>query len=134
MHTETTSTSPPTLAARVAREAAAAQHAITTESKKENARQIAELSGCADQARQAEHIRGMVATTLAHLSIDASASTRENAEHWQQWALGIATAITGRPAGARHPPSPGASPDCPETALHPVAPVHGRTRSRAAAP
>ena len=46
-----------------------------------------------------EHIRGMVAATMAHLSIDASAITQENAAHWQQWALGVADGVErGLPA------------------------------------
>ncbi len=85
MHTNTVSTSPQSLA----KEAAAARNAIKADAKKENAKQIAELSdGAKDQ--QAEHIRGMVAATMAHMSIDASAITQENAAQWQQWALGVA--------------------------------------------
>ncbi len=76
-----------------AQEADAALNATTVEAKGENAKQIAALSVGADQAHVTEHILGMVATTMAHISIHASAATRANAEHWQQWALGVAEGV-----------------------------------------
>ncbi|MBK7547641.1 MAG: hypothetical protein IPI20_07280 [Rhodoferax sp.] len=74
-------------------EADPALQAITVEAKGENAKQIAALSVGADQAHVTEHILGMVATTMAHVSTHASTTTRANAEHWQQWALGVAKGV-----------------------------------------
>jgi len=70
--------------------AAPSLRAITAEAKAENAKQIAELSVGTDESHVAEHIRGMVAATMAHVSTHASATTKANAEHWRQWALGVA--------------------------------------------
>ena len=55
---------------------------------------VADLSEGADEAHVAEHIRGMVAVTMGHLSADASAVTRNNAEQWQDWALDVADGVT----------------------------------------
>ena len=99
MNIDTTSTFPPMLAATMTHEAAAAQHAITAESKEENARQITEISDGADANHVAEHIRGLVAVTMGHLSINATAIAGNNAERWQQWALAVADGIErGAPA------------------------------------
>ena len=57
--------------------------------------QIAALRIDANEGHIAEHIRGMVAATMGHLSIQASVSTRNDAEHWQQWALGVADSLVG---------------------------------------
>ena len=76
-----------------AQEADAALQAITGHAKAMNLSRVAELSGCADEADVAEHIRGMVAATMRHLSADAPAITRNNAEHWQDWALGVADGV-----------------------------------------
>jgi hypothetical protein len=43
--------------------------------------------------QQADHIRGVVATTIAHLAVDATAATRDSAAQWQQWALGLSNAL-----------------------------------------
>jgi len=59
----------------------------------ENTRQVAMLSEWADGTQQAEHIRGMVAATMAHMSMDADAVTRENAGKWQSWAQEVADAL-----------------------------------------
>ncbi len=74
-------------------EANAAQQAITGPAKAENLRKVAELSDGADQAQVAAHIRGMVAATMGHLSADAPAVTRANAEQWQDWAIGVADGV-----------------------------------------
>jgi len=91
----TDSTSPLVLA----NEAEAALRAITVETKEESAKQIAVLRDDANEGHIAEHIRGMVAATMANLSSHASAVTLDNAAHWQQWALGVADgldlAVTG---------------------------------------
>jgi hypothetical protein len=76
-----------------AQEAAAALQAITVEAKAENLGRVAELSEGADEAHVAEHIRGMVAATMGHLSADALAITPNNAELWQEWALGVADGV-----------------------------------------
>lgn len=100
MNIDTNSTAP--TADLADREAAASEHAIKAEAKQENTRQIAELSDGANEVQQAEHIRGMVAVTMANLSINASGATRENAGQWQEWALGAADGVErGAPAVAR---------------------------------
>jgi hypothetical protein len=65
----------------------AAQRAIGTTAKAENLKALAELSA----SQRAEHIRGIVATTMAHLALDATSATRDAAAQWQQWALGLST-------------------------------------------
>ena len=76
-----------------AQEADAALLAISDQAKAENLSRVAELSDCADEADVAAHIRGMVAATMGHLSADAPAITRNNAEQWQGWALGVADGV-----------------------------------------
>ncbi len=83
-----------------AQEAAAALQAITGQAKAENLSRIAELSEGTDEAHIAAHIRGMVAATMGHLSADAPAVTRHDAEQWQDWALGVADGVAQTvPAG-----------------------------------
>lgn len=67
----------------------AAQQALGTPAKEENLKAVAELKDLADPQQQHEHIRGIVATTIAHLSSQATAKTREQAAQWQAWALGL---------------------------------------------
>ena len=74
----------------------AATHAIGASAKAENLKALAELSASADSTQQADHIRGIVATTMAHLAVDATAATRESAAQWQQWALGLSDALGRR--------------------------------------
>lgn len=76
-----------------AQEADAALQAITGQAKAENLSRIAELSEGTDDAHVAEHIRGMVAATMSHVSADAPALTRHDAEQWQDWALGVADGV-----------------------------------------
>ena len=60
----------------------------------EGSQQIAALRDDAvDEGHIAEHIRGMVAATMGHLPADASETTRNNAAHWQQWALAVADGV-----------------------------------------
>jgi len=73
--------------------AALALQAITAEAKAENTKQIAALSVGTDASHVTEHIQGMVAATMAHVSTHASTTTRANAQHWQQWALGVAKGV-----------------------------------------
>ena len=66
----------------------------------EGAQQIAALRDDAvDEGHIAEHIRGMVAATMGYLPVDASDTTRNNAAHWQQWALGVADGVAVPVAG-----------------------------------
>ena len=89
MNTESNAVARPS----TAQEADAALQAITGQAKAENLSRIAELSEGADDAHVAEHIRGMVAATISHLSADAPTLTRHNAEQWQDWALGVADGV-----------------------------------------
>jgi hypothetical protein len=90
MNIDTNTKTSSQLAEWTAHEAVAAQLATEADTKAENSKQVAALSECADSGRQAEHIRGLVAATVSQISIHASAATRENATHWQTWALGLA--------------------------------------------
>ena len=82
-------------------EADAAERACTAPAKAANLIQVTALSDGVDQAHVAEHIRGLVAVTKAHLSVNASVATMGNAEHWQGWALGVADGVErGVPAVA----------------------------------
>jgi hypothetical protein len=38
-------------------------------------------------------MRGIVATTMAHLTADATAATRDIAVQWETWALGLIEAL-----------------------------------------
>lgn len=76
-----------------AQQADAAQYAITIEAKTENTKQVAELTDGTPGTHIAEHIRGMVASTVAHVSLNTSATTQADAQLWQQWALGVADAV-----------------------------------------
>ena len=59
----------------------------------EGTEQIAALRDAANDGHIAEHIRGMVAATMGHLSIKASVTTQNDAEQWHQWALGVAEGL-----------------------------------------
>lgn len=76
----------------------AAQDALGSAAMEENLKAVAALADSADKHQQEEHIRGIVATTIAHLSSDATAATRELAAQWKTWALGLADGAA--PAGA----------------------------------
>jgi hypothetical protein len=73
--------------------AAAAEHAahraIGYPAKAANLKALAELAATANHSQQADHIRGVVAATMAHLAADATLATRDSAEQWQKWALGL---------------------------------------------
>jgi hypothetical protein len=71
----------------------AAHRANGDAAKADNLNALAELGSSADSTQQAAHIRGIVATTIAHLSADATAATRNSAAQWQQWALGLSDAL-----------------------------------------
>jgi hypothetical protein len=51
------------------------------------------LRDVANESHIAEHIRGMVAATMGNLSIQASVAVRDDAEQWQQWAVGVADSL-----------------------------------------
>lgn len=87
--TDSNSMAPPS----PAQEADAALQAITGQAKAANLSRVAELSEGTDEAHVAEHIRGMVAATMGHLSADVPTVTRNNAEQWQDWALGVADGV-----------------------------------------
>ena len=89
MNTTTTSMAP----SIGTQEADAAERACTAQAKAENLVQVAALSDGVDQAHVTEHIRGLVAVTMAHLSVNVSTATLGNAEHWQGWALGVADGV-----------------------------------------
>jgi hypothetical protein len=71
----------------------AAQRANGDAAKADNLNALAELGASADNEQQADHIRGIVATTISHLAADATAATRDSAAQWQQWALGLSDAL-----------------------------------------
>jgi hypothetical protein len=71
----------------------AAHRAIGAAAKAQNLKALAELSATADSSQQADHIRGIVAATMAHLAADATAATRDSAAQWQTWALGLSDAL-----------------------------------------
>ena len=67
----------------------AAHRAIGGPAKAENLKALAELATTANLSQQADHIRGIVAATMAHRAADATAATGDSAAQWQQWALGL---------------------------------------------
>ena len=89
MNSESTSMAP----SIATHEADAALRAITAQAKAENSKHVAGLSQGINEVHIAEHIRGLVAVTMAHLSVTASTATVGNAAHWQGWALGIADGV-----------------------------------------
>ena len=80
----------------------AAHDAVSAAAKALNLKALAELSASADSAQQADHIRGIVATTMAHLAADATVATRASAAQWQTWALGLSDALLVAPPAAGH--------------------------------
>ena len=89
MKTDTTTMARPSQA----QEADATERATSDHAKTENLAMFAGLSDAANDTHIEEHIQGMVAVTMGHLSADAPATTRANAEHWQDWALGVANGV-----------------------------------------
>jgi hypothetical protein len=64
-----------------------------TRARDEGVKQIDSLRDVANESHIAEHIRGMVAATMGNLSIQASVAVRDDAEQWQQWAVGVADSL-----------------------------------------
>jgi len=93
MHNDTATSALPSPSLTPAQQADAALRATTIEAKAENTRQVTALADAAAESHVAEHIRGLVAWTVAHVSTNASAATREHTEHWQQWALDVADSV-----------------------------------------
>jgi hypothetical protein len=82
----------------------AAHRAIGASAKAENLKALAELSDTADRGQQVDHIRGIVAVTMAQIAADATVATRDSAAQWQKWALGLSEALPlGVPAPAVNP-------------------------------
>lgn len=82
----------------------AAHRATGTAAKADNLAALAALSTCADNRQQADHIRGIVATTMAHLAADATEATHASAAQWKAWALGLSDALlVDVPASAVNP-------------------------------
>ena len=71
----------------------AAHRAIGDAAKAQNLKALAELSASANRSQQADHIRGIVAATMAHLAADATLAARDSAAQWQQWALGLSDSL-----------------------------------------
>ena len=67
----------------------AAHRAIGAPAKAQNLKVLEEISATANPSQQADHIRGIVAVTMAHLAADATAATGDSAAQWQEWALGL---------------------------------------------
>jgi hypothetical protein len=67
----------------------AAHRAIGASAMAQNLMALEELSATANPSQQADHIRGIVAATMAHLATDATAATGDSAAQWQKWALGL---------------------------------------------
>lgn len=67
---------------------AASAHALSAGAREDNRREVAHLP--VDDQQKAEHIRGLVAATMAHLAAYGTATTLENAAQWQGWALALA--------------------------------------------
>lgn len=78
--------------------ACAARAANGDSAKAENMSALAELAASADSRQQADHIRGIVATTMAHIAADATTATRDSAAQWQAWALALSDALLLDPA------------------------------------
>jgi len=71
----------------------AAHRAIGASAKAENLKALAELSATADRGQQVDHIRGIVAVTMAQIAADATLATRDSAAQWQKWALALSDAL-----------------------------------------
>lgn len=71
----------------------AATQAIGASAKAENLKALAALADIAGRSHQADHIRGIVATTMAHLAADVTQATRDSAAQWETWALGLSDAL-----------------------------------------
>ena len=77
----------------------AAEQALNPQAQTDTLKHLADMASDTSPQQQAEHIRSMVAISLAHLSAHASAATRAYAERWQAWALGLASQLE-QPVGA----------------------------------
>jgi hypothetical protein len=71
----------------------AAHRATGADARARNLAALAALADCANNSQQADHIRGIVATTTAHLAADATVAARDSAAQWQAWALGLSDGL-----------------------------------------
>ena len=71
----------------------AAHRAIGASAKAENLKALNELSATANRSQQVDHIRAIVAATMAHLAADATLATGDSAAQWQKWALGLSDTL-----------------------------------------
>ena len=83
---------PTTIEANATAAEHAATRAIGASAKAENLKALAELSATADH--QADHIRGIVAATMAQIVAEA---TRDSAAQWQKWALDLSDTLPVSP-------------------------------------
>jgi hypothetical protein len=80
-----------------------ARAALESHALEGNLKAVAVLAESANPGQQAEHIRGVVATTMAHCSAEASASAHAHAAKWRTWALGLIEELEGRASLAAAP-------------------------------
>jgi hypothetical protein len=72
-----------------------ARDALESHAMEGNLKAVAVLAESASPLQQAEHIRGVVAATMAHYSSEASVATQAHAAKWRAWALGLIEKLDG---------------------------------------
>jgi hypothetical protein len=90
MHIDDTLHASPTI---LSNDADATLCTLVRQARDEGTNQIDTLRNAANEGHIADHIRGMVAATMSNLSIQASDVTQNEAQQWQQWALGVADGL-----------------------------------------
>ncbi|HYE70199.1 MAG TPA: hypothetical protein VD932_01605 [Aquabacterium sp.] len=81
-----------------------ARDALESHAMEGNIKAVAVLAESASPLQQAEHIRGVVAATMAHYSSEASAATQAHAAKWRAWALGLIEKLDAPAQLAGDPP------------------------------
>jgi hypothetical protein len=81
-----------------------ARAALESHAMEGNLKAVAVLAESASPLHQAEHIRGVVAATMAHYSSEASAATHAHAAKWRAWALSLVEGLDGSAQLAGEPP------------------------------
>ncbi len=71
-----------------------------TQMRDKNIEQIAALREDTEVSHVAEHIRGMVAATMATGSAQLPGIAESTAQQWQSWALGVADGLSLPMAGS----------------------------------
>lgn len=66
-----------------------AREALESHAIDGNLKAVAVLAESATPGQQADHIRAVVAATMAHCASEASAATQAHAARWREWALGL---------------------------------------------